>query len=350
MEKLFGVIPFCLDNLVTQEVSKLNVSRLRSSAKNGVVTDPTDDVVRAVGSLLTWYQSMHTVPMTAEDIEDCFTLAMTTAKLLKQTFPERNKCPKKIISGEDLGDREVLQWEFPKFHALMHCHTSVYLYGAWANCSTCSLEQKHCSIKEAAKLCNGKPGCSGWLLQVMQREKAEHEARGRAGGTPVLSQVGHSTFSDNLNASGLKFPVLQCIKDWKDISRYLKVQFTDEGTRTRRGVVVYVIRLQDDEYYWRLHGPELRNLPHFLAEYVRDKVHGKGQWSKIPGPGDEKVTLQQKRDLLSECVHSQNNWARGCGRGRPTHVGDDQGMAGIVPMKSLCLTHPKLKGSIHDEK
>ena len=98
------------------------------------MSDPVDEVVRTVGSLLTWYQSMNTVPVSDEDIEDCFTLVMTTCKLLRHTFPERNKCPKKIISGDDPGDREVSQGEFPKFNAMRHCHTSVYLYWAWANC------------------------------------------------------------------------------------------------------------------------------------------------------------------------------------------------------------------------
>jgi hypothetical protein len=52
--QLFGLLPFCLQDLVTAEVQSINSCRPRDTLP---VSDPSCDIVLAVGKMLAWYEA-----------------------------------------------------------------------------------------------------------------------------------------------------------------------------------------------------------------------------------------------------------------------------------------------------
>jgi hypothetical protein len=132
--QMFELLPFCLHNLVSLEVTALNTSPHRPNGAT-LVIDPSRDIIYAVCSVLDWYELAMSPKHTARTIQQTGDKAWELMHLLKDIFKSRHVgIPG--TSGErtaEENERSKGPWNFPKFHALIHIAIGLWLFGRYSN-------------------------------------------------------------------------------------------------------------------------------------------------------------------------------------------------------------------------
>ena len=92
--RLFGLLPFCVPDLVTEEVQQLNSLRPKNEI---AVSDPSRDIVLVVGKTLAWYQAAKAVFLSESDVVSLHEQGEQLMQLIMDVLPSRDvsipKCP-----------------------------------------------------------------------------------------------------------------------------------------------------------------------------------------------------------------------------------------------------------------
>ena len=92
--RLFGLLPFCLPDLVTEEVQELNSHRPIDAIG---VSDPSRDIVLVVGKTLAWYEAAKAVFLSESDVVSLHEQGVQLMQLIMDLLPSRDvsipRCP-----------------------------------------------------------------------------------------------------------------------------------------------------------------------------------------------------------------------------------------------------------------
>jgi hypothetical protein len=81
-----------------------------------------------------------------------------------------------------------------------------------------------------------------------------------------------------------------------------------------------------NDSYWVLQNPEFKELPFFVAEYLRLKYHGRVHGLSLPAPGEDKLSATRIWELLGMLRASQKS----------------ETPASIAPFKNINIEHPRI--------
>ena len=377
-EAVCRMLPFCVQGLITPELTKLSKSARKPDDVNLPLGDPTTAVTLALGQMLNWYLQMRTPSMTAGQIEACRERGDQLIHIIVSMFPERNTDPTAIIKGDsasphasprhddgtDTGEESVDDeeagssedtttnhpkhtrswgvWDVPKVHACKHCPDSIYMYGDWDTCATCALEHHHVLVKKGAAMSNQR---REWLLQVLVRDKTmrtdssqdindlmtadEFSDLPELPAPEVSERMARNTsFAGNAGAAGMNYPLITALASWRELRRAFGQQFF---TPPKTGITMGLRLLGTPDSYWVLQNPEFKELPFFVAEYLRLKYHGRVHGLSLPAPGEDKLTATVIWELLGMLRASPKS----------------ETPASIAPFKNINIKHPRIHGQVH---
>ena len=373
-EAVCRMLPFCVQGLITPELTKLSKSAHKPDDVSLPLGDPTTAVtLAALGQMLNWYLQMRTPSMTAGQIEACRERGDQLIHIIVSMLPERNTPPTAIIKGdsasphaydtdadeESVDDEEAGTsedtttnhpkhtrnwgvWDVPKMHAVKHCPESIYMYGDWDTCSTCSLEHKHVGVKKGASMSNQR---KEWLLQVLVREKTMRTDSSKDINdlmtadefsdlpelpAPVVSErmARNTSFAGNAGAAGMNYPLITALASWRELRRAFGQQFI---TPPKTGITMCLRLLGTPDSYWVSQNPEFKELPFFVAEYLRLKYHGRVHGLSLPAPGEDKLSAKMIWELLGMLRASQKS----------------ETPASIALFKNINIDHPRIHGQVH---
>jgi hypothetical protein len=199
--QLFIVLPFCLKNLVEEEVQDIKNAMPKSPVCEDVTSllDPSLEMIKVLSSFIEWYVDA----LASDNTDGHLKLLEVQAGCLLSSFrhvlPQRNvRIPVKpreafeeetpeddgendteeeeMSASEDSAVRAPLiqsnSWKIPKAHGMLHTSHTVKLFGPLAASSAEVIEKRHCTIKGIADRTNQR---ADWKLQILIHEHRHDE-------------------------------------------------------------------------------------------------------------------------------------------------------------------------------
>lgn len=131
---LFGLLPFCLGDLVKEEVAVLNSARPPGVAP---VVDPSRDIVTAVCGVLDWNENISASQISDTQLEHISEEGLAMLQMLKDIFPSRatnipSREERDAVSPAHKAAPQVAKrgaWLHPKAHQIAHRAAAVRLFG-----------------------------------------------------------------------------------------------------------------------------------------------------------------------------------------------------------------------------
>jgi hypothetical protein len=238
-------------------------------------------------------------------VEALHDIACECMQMIVENLPTRS-----LIMGaerNDLVKSGTVQWQIPKFHAMLHAASSIVLFGPWSNCSAEVVESCHVYMKRLADLTNQRKG--QWKTQILTHVARSEEADNKLGpGTTANEKPGpgphdgaeadkdsdgwaHVTLSKSNLVAGIRFNVWELIVGWRMCRHNLvypaqrKSERSNAGISIGLGALVTVPSSLRATSEWIRYCRDMKDLPHFLCGYIQATYHH--NLPDVPAPTDD---------------------------------------------------------------
>ena len=242
-------------------------------------------------------------------------------------------------------------WNIPKFHALIHIATGLWLFGRyditrlvhtppqhictrgtvtcvpltamevlatrWQNTSAEAIEARHKLIKEAADRTNQK---ASWCMQVLVREKRQDDV---SSASASLSAVDEDSASNQ--PSTRHTCIWSLVEDYQSCSRVLGARVY---TAQRRKLTIDLASFAMRDNIWTTKdvNGDLCDLPYALAKYLQGLLYKVVDY--IPTPSQQRLDA----DLLFKILGHMQPYER---------YGAAESTAQLAIFSHIKITHPR---------